>query len=116
MYVYIISEPSVWTVGFYKPDGAFYSESDHTSADKAAERVAWLNGSGFSSIKAMKPPGKHPLRFGKKYLVVKIQDIHLEDMLNDMDRDGFYLKDAFVFTKSVAQLEYTLIFAKRERG
>ena len=44
MYVYINSEPGLWTVGFYHPDGKWESESDHEIAKEAAERVAWLNG------------------------------------------------------------------------
>jgi hypothetical protein len=44
MYVYVKSEPGLWTVGFYKPDGSWESESDHESSQAAAERVAWLNG------------------------------------------------------------------------
>lgn len=43
-YVYIKSEPSLWTVGFYRPDGTWESESDHDNADEAALRVALLNG------------------------------------------------------------------------
>jgi hypothetical protein len=48
MYVYLKSErnPDLFTVGFYKPDGEWEPESDHTDAEEAAERVAWLNGSG----------------------------------------------------------------------
>ena len=46
MYVYIRSEPGLWTVGFYKPDGKFEPDSDHTDRDMAAKRVAYLNGSG----------------------------------------------------------------------
>ena len=45
MYVYIRSEPNLWTVGFYDPQGEWQPESDHGSPQKAAERVAWLNGS-----------------------------------------------------------------------
>lgn len=45
MYVYIRSEPGLWTVGFYHPDGRWEAESDHASSDDAAKRVAWLNGS-----------------------------------------------------------------------
>jgi len=44
MYVYIRSEPQLWTVGFYKPNGEWVPESDHSSRDEAAKRVAWLNG------------------------------------------------------------------------
>ncbi len=45
MYVYIKSEPNLFTVGFYKPDGKWEPESDHPTRKEAAERVAWLNGS-----------------------------------------------------------------------
>ncbi len=45
MYVYINSEPGLWTVGFYRPDGKWEPESDHDNKEAAAERVAWLNGS-----------------------------------------------------------------------
>lgn len=44
MYVYVQSEPRLWTVGFYDPQGKWHPESDHASSDKAAERVHWLNG------------------------------------------------------------------------
>ncbi len=44
MYVYIVSEPGLWTVGFYHPDGKWEPETDHEIAEEAAERVAWLNG------------------------------------------------------------------------
>ena len=44
MYVYLQSEPSLWTVGFYTPDGKWQPESDHTSQEAAANRVAFLNG------------------------------------------------------------------------
>lgn len=47
-YVYIRSEPSLWTVGFYRPDGTWEPESDHGSASEAADRVHWLNGGGES--------------------------------------------------------------------
>jgi len=44
MYVYIQSEPRLWTVGFYPPGGIWVSESDHGSKAEAAERVSYLNG------------------------------------------------------------------------
>lgn len=43
-YVYIRSEPGLWTVGFYTPAGRFEAESDHSDREEAARRVAWLNG------------------------------------------------------------------------
>lgn len=44
MYIYIKSEPQLWTVGFYNPEGKFEPESDHSSTDEAAARVSFLNG------------------------------------------------------------------------
>lgn len=44
MYVYWQSEPNLWTVGYYSPDGMRHPESDHSSQEQAAERVHYLNG------------------------------------------------------------------------
>jgi len=44
MYVYIKTEPGLWTVGFYKPDGKFEPESDFNTTWEAAKRVSFLNG------------------------------------------------------------------------
>jgi hypothetical protein len=44
VYIKMKSEPALWTVGFYDPEGNWQPESDHTNADAAAERVHWLNG------------------------------------------------------------------------
>lgn len=43
-YVYRRTEPGCYTVGFYNPDGHWYSESDHATSAAAADRVHWLNG------------------------------------------------------------------------
>jgi len=47
MYVYISSEPGLWTVGFYQPDGKFVPESDHPSIVTACSRVSFLNGNNY---------------------------------------------------------------------
>jgi hypothetical protein len=44
MYIYIQSEPYLWTVGFYDPRGTFQPESDWGSREDAAKRVHYLNG------------------------------------------------------------------------
>ena len=44
MYVYIKSEPRLWTVGFYDPKGEWHPESDHEDPEAAARRVHYLNG------------------------------------------------------------------------
>lgn len=46
MYVYIKSEPGLWTVGFYAPDDTWHPESDYNVPEDAAARVAYLNGQG----------------------------------------------------------------------
>lgn len=43
-YVYIRSEPWLYTVGFYDPAGKWHPESDHETAEAAAARVHYLNG------------------------------------------------------------------------
>lgn len=45
IWIYIKTEPQLWTVGFYAPDGTFHGDSDHSTPDLAAQRCAWLNGS-----------------------------------------------------------------------
>jgi hypothetical protein len=43
-WVYVRSEPGLWTVGFYDPAGKWQPDSDHTDQEAAARRTAWLNG------------------------------------------------------------------------
>jgi len=44
MHVYIRSEPKLFTVGFYDPQGQWHPNSDYDDPDKAARQVAYLNG------------------------------------------------------------------------
>jgi len=44
MWVYLLTEPGLWTVGFYDPNGQFHSDSDCDSKKEAAKRVNYLNG------------------------------------------------------------------------
>lgn len=44
MYVSVESEPGLWTVGHYAPNGDWYPRSDHESPEEAAEWVGRLNG------------------------------------------------------------------------
>jgi hypothetical protein len=50
VWIYIKSEPNLWTVGFYNPHGKWEPESDHSSSDKAAKRVHYLNGGSEGEI------------------------------------------------------------------
>ncbi len=43
-YVYLRSDPGLYAVGFYRPDGKWEAESDHTSSEEAAKRASLLNG------------------------------------------------------------------------
>lgn len=43
-YVYIMSEPNLWTVGFYAPNGEWHPDSDYGNRSEAAKRVHYLNG------------------------------------------------------------------------
>lgn len=53
MYVYIDSGPGLYTVGFYRPDGQWDPESDHSSKEAAAARVNFLNGSPDKLVNAL---------------------------------------------------------------
>jgi len=44
MWVYIKSEPELWTVGFYESNGAWHPTCDYPTEEEAAERVHYLNG------------------------------------------------------------------------
>jgi hypothetical protein len=43
-WVYLRSEPGLWTVGFYDPAGKWHPESDYSDREQAAARVRYLNG------------------------------------------------------------------------
>ena len=44
VWVYIKSEPNLWTVGFYSPKGEWHTDSDWSNTELAAKRVHYLNG------------------------------------------------------------------------
>ena len=43
-WVYRLTKTMLWTVGYYAPDGTWFSESDHKSPVASAMRVHYLNG------------------------------------------------------------------------
>ncbi len=49
-WVYKQSEPGLWTVGFYEPNGKWQPESDHDTAASAAARVHYLNGGNSAEL------------------------------------------------------------------
>jgi hypothetical protein len=44
MWIYIQSQPNLWTVGFYDPQGKWHPDSDHSDRESAARQVHYLNG------------------------------------------------------------------------
>lgn len=42
--IHVLGADNTWAVGFYNPHGDWQTESTHSTAEKAAERVHWLNG------------------------------------------------------------------------
>jgi hypothetical protein len=44
-WVYIQSEPNLYTVGFYSPDGKWNTDSDWPTKSEASLKVSFLNGS-----------------------------------------------------------------------
>jgi hypothetical protein len=56
MYVYIKTEPRLWTVGFFTPDGRREAETDYSSPEEAATRVHWLNGGRIQELIQQQAP------------------------------------------------------------
>lgn len=52
-WVYIRSEPGLYTVGHYGRDGAWHTDSDHGERESAAARCAMLNGSAAAQVGAV---------------------------------------------------------------
>ena len=44
MYVYVRTEDSLYTVGFFDPAGTWHSDSDWGTQKEAGKRVHYLNG------------------------------------------------------------------------
>ncbi|MEV0292582.1 hypothetical protein [Nocardia sp. NPDC050710] len=72
-YVYMRTEPQLWTVGFYKPNGEWEPESDHDRKDRAADRVIFLNGRGSDTDVAELIRQHDELREECKELVDQVQ-------------------------------------------
>jgi hypothetical protein len=64
-WVYIKSEPQLYTVGFYTPEGDWRPESDWEFANDAAQRVHYLNGG--SNAGEIIPVDKHLAKQPNEY-------------------------------------------------
>jgi hypothetical protein len=56
-WVYRETERGLYTVGYYRPDGEFETDSDYGTREDAARRVSYLNG------------GLHPLASQAMFVV-----------------------------------------------
>ncbi len=54
MYVFIRSEPQLFTVGHYDPKGIWHPASDQDSPEKAASQVARLNGDDSAALQSIR--------------------------------------------------------------
>ena len=55
-WVFLRTEPRLWTVGFYDPQGNWHPESDHESPESAADEVHYLNGGTDDAVIRETPP------------------------------------------------------------
>src|SRR5271165_7004330 len=86
-YVYIKSEPNLYTVGFYRRDGRWEPESDWMRSEDAAAQVHYLNG----GQKPTHPEPVWPPRYGKSEPHLrpgKIADGAIEMFLEYRDKHG----------------------------
>lgn len=79
-FVYINSEPGLWTVGHYD-SGSWNSVSDHASETEAADRVHYLNGGSKPGMTPVAFMGFDPLNIVKGATL---------PMIPDSWRFGFY--------------------------
>ena len=81
-YVYIRSEPGLWTVGFYRPDGKWEPESDHDSTSKAADRVNFLMGGNPSNHDRLKRVEKLARKLSQAVLGWEPSEAMAKDFVN----------------------------------
>ena len=88
MWVYIISEPNLYAVGFYTPQGVWNTDSDHDSREDAAERVAWLNGGGRLGIRPTKYRKPHQNLGGRPEKYPEAKEIVFRLREKDQEASG----------------------------
>jgi len=100
MYVFIKTEPKLWTVGHYDAKGNWFAESDHESPEEASKRVSFLNGNSQSEAIDWKKTRIHyihetnsgvglvkaNIRIAKRYLdLYKKEQINLNTLVEEME-------------------------------
>ncbi|QIS10744.1 hypothetical protein [Nocardia arthritidis] len=74
-YVYRHTEYSLWTVGYYTPNGEWEPESDHSSKDAAAQRVMALNGGNVAIDLAELIKERDDLRDERDELISQVEGV-----------------------------------------
>jgi len=84
VWVYVKSEPNLWTVGYYSYDGKWHSDSDWETKEEAVERVSYLNGDRNRVVKkTVKKPSFHYISYSLGSI-----DLSLFEMGNDVSVDA----------------------------
>jgi len=92
-YVSVKSEGSLWTVGFYRPDGVFEPESDFASSEEAARRVRYLNGGSIDEERKIR--------------------ISIDSLKKDLSpRSGLSLETFLHYSKEILQESQKILEAK----
>lgn len=92
MYSYIKTEPSLWTAGFYAPDGKWVPESDHENIESAAARVSFLNGNA-EKLSYEQWEGEVKVKGG--FVYADRYDA-IENVVTDLGREAVWLLGKFV--------------------
>ena len=80
-WVYIQSEPKLYTVGFFAPDETWHTDSDWSFKEDAAKRVSFLNGCNLSYEGKMQEIRDHCINCDADERAIQPHEIL--DMLNE---------------------------------
>jgi hypothetical protein len=118
MWVYIKSEPGLYTVGFYSPEGKWHADSDYSDREEAVARVRHLNGG------ADAPPKRKSLDVdGLNRLIEKLDGgdasatLPIEQVRAELDAAGIDVRPAAekvrnaLARKELAEVRDTLLAA-----
>ena len=91
MWIYLKSEPQLYTVGFYAPNGEWHTDSDHGTKEEARERVHYLNG-GNASLEDAPTAKANAYRIGSRWKM-EADGIRSQDLGSVIQAITLQLKD-----------------------
>lgn len=119
MWVYIQTEPCLYTVGHYSPDGKWHTDSDHESKEEAADRVATLNGTDFALRKDHLEIAKLLSDAGIEHSGFRMQaprvQILIDRLRNSQQNVIAFAKERNDARKRIAELEAMIFIHHDER-